>query len=77
MGRSKLWEPSILELFGLDRYEPLNRVSGFQVLGLKQGIQFNSLNNYYNKILKSDKLSTVLILALIGQCNRTVRVMPK
>ena len=31
----------------------------------------------YNKILKSDWLSTVLISALIGQCNRTVRVMPK
>ena len=41
MGRSKLWEPLILELFGLDRYEPLNRVSGFQVLGFKQGIQFH------------------------------------
>ena len=31
----------------------------------------------YNKILKSDWLSTVLISALIGQFNRTVRVMPK
>ena len=31
----------------------------------------------YNKILKSDWLSTALISALIGQFNRTVRVMPK
>ena len=29
------------------------------------------------KILKSDWLSTALILALNGQFNRTVRVMPK
>ena len=33
-------------------------------------------NHNHNKILKSDWLSTVLISALIGQCNRTVRVMP-
>ena len=30
-----------------------------------------------NKISKSHWLSTVLISALIGQCNRTVHVMPK
>ena len=35
------------------------------------------LNYNYNKILKSDWFSTVLISALIGQFNRTVRVMPK
>ena len=29
-------------------------------------------NSEYNKILKSDWLSTVLISALIGQCNRTI-----
>ena len=34
-------------------------------------------NHNYNKILKSDWLSTALISALIGQFNRTVRVMPK
>ena len=28
-----------------------------------------NINHNYNKILKSDWLSTVLILALIGQCN--------
>jgi len=31
----------------------------------------------YNKIVKSDWLSTSLISALIGQLNRAVRVMPK
>ena len=35
------------------------------------------VNHNYNKILKSDWLSTALISALIGQFNRTVRVMPK
>jgi len=35
------------------------------------------VNHNYNKILKSDWLSTALILALIGQFNRKVRVMPK
>ena len=34
-------------------------------------------NHNYNKILKSDWLSIALISALIGQFNRTVRVMPK
>ena len=34
-------------------------------------------NHNYNKIVKSDWLSTTLISALIGQLNRTVRVMPK
>ena len=35
------------------------------------------INHNYNKIVKSDWLSTPLISALIGQSNRTVRVMPK
>ena len=34
-------------------------------------------NHNYNKILKSDWFSTALISALIGQFNRTVRIMPK
>ena len=34
-------------------------------------------NHNYNKIVKSDWLSTALISALIGQFNRTLRVMPK
>ena len=35
-------------------------------------------HNYHNnKILKSGWLSTVLISALIGQCNRTDRVIPE
>ena len=37
----------------------------------------HSYNHNYNKILKSDWLSTALISALIGQFNRTVGVMPK
>ena len=37
----------------------------------------NNNNHNYNKIVKSDWLSTALISALIGQFNRTVRVMPK
>ena len=36
-----------------------------------------AVNHNYNKIVKSDWLSTALISALIGQFNRTVRVMPK
>ena len=33
-------------------------------------------NHNYNKILISDWLSTALISALRGQCNRTARVTP-
>ena len=36
-----------------------------------------AINHNYNKIVKSDWLSTALISALIGQFNRTVRAMPK
>ena len=35
----------------------------------------NSSTHNYNKILKSDWLSTVFISVLMGQCNRTVRVI--
>ena len=38
---------------------------------------YYNYNHNYNKIVKSDWLSTALISALIGQFNRTVRVMPK
>ena len=31
----------------------------------------------YNKIVKSDWVSTALISALIGQFNRTVHILPK
>ena len=48
---------------------------------LKHRVQqeYNNLrvNHNYNKIVKSDWLSTALISALVGQFNRTVRVMPK
>ena len=40
-------------------------------------IGYYNHNHNYNKIVKSDWLSTALISALIGQLNRTVRVMPK
>ena len=46
-------------------------------------VNYNNYNHYYyynhnyNKIVKSDWLSTALISALIEQFNRTVRVMPK
>ena len=36
----------------------------------------SDVNHNYDKILKSDWLSTVLILALMEQCDRTGRVMP-
>ena len=36
-----------------------------------------TINHSYNKIVKSDWISTALISALIGQFNRAVRVMPK
>ena len=35
------------------------------------------INHNYNKIVKSDWLSTALILALIGQFNRTVRAITR
>ena len=40
------------------------------------GNQHKSINHNYNKIVKSDWLSTVLISALIGQCNRMARIIP-
>ena len=40
-------------------------------------IRYVISNHNYNKILQSDWLSTALISALIGQLNKTVRVMPK
>ena len=48
----------------------------FHKVGLKYLSDFGP-NHNYNKILKSDWFSTALISALIGQFNRTVRVMPK
>ena len=41
-------------------------------------IQLNYRHNHnYNKIVKSDWLSTALISALIGQFNRTVRAITR
>ena len=45
--------------------------------GISPVLYNKPFNHNYNKILKSDWLSTALISALIGQFNRTVRVMPK
>ena len=45
--------------------------------GIYNHIAISGNNHNYNKIVKSDWLSTALISALIGQFNRTVRVMPK
>ena len=42
-----------------------------------RGIECFDFNHNYNKIVKSEWLSTALISVLIGQFNRTVRVMPK
>ena len=47
----------------------------FQDYLLRSNLIFNHIN--YNKILESDWQSIALISALLGQCNRTVRVMPK
>ena len=44
---------------------------------LAYNLLFILINHNYNKIVKSDWLSTAQISALIGQFNRTVRVMPK
>ena len=42
----------------------------------KRNSEFYTLHNY-DKIIKSDWLSAVLISALKGQCNRTVRVITR
>ena len=56
-----------------------------KMIKLNENLKYNNSNynnnnhhhHNYNKIVKSDWLSTALISALIGQFNRTVRVMPK
>ena len=49
----------------------------FEQASFFEGGGDNRRNHNYNKILKSDWLSTAVISALIGQFDRTVRVMPK
>ena len=44
---------------------------------IKVTIKNIRLNHNYNKIVKSDWLSTALISALIGQFNRTVRAITR
>ena len=50
---------------------------GYKIILLFFESVFFTVNHNYNKILKSDWLSTALISVLIGQFNRTVCVMPK
>ena len=47
------------------------------LISFNVALALKKTDHNYNKILKSDWLSTALISALIGQLNRTVRVMPK
>ena len=44
---------------------------------LAEKLRYFHLNHNSNKILKSDRLSTVRISPLTRQCNRTVCIMPK
>ena len=57
-------------------YFAVNQSNEFLICLAINSVDFN-INHTYNKILKSDWLSTTLISALIGQLNRTVRIMPK
>ena len=57
-------------------YFAINQSNEFLILLTINSVDFN-INHTCNKILKSDWLSTTLISALIGQLNRTVRVIPK
>ena len=59
--------------FTSHRTDPMARARGKCLLN----VPYLLLNHNYNKIVKSDWLSTALISALIGQLNRTVRVMRK
>ena len=61
---------SFLLLFHVRVYSDKSRRSSYRALR-----SFEPHN--YNKIIKSDWLSTVLISAQKRHCNRTVRVMPK
>ena len=67
---SIMWKPSLppkVHGLGLD----LERENHYSQLHW-----YDLYNHNYNKILISGWLSTALISALIGQFNRTVRVMP-
>ena len=59
----------------------VNRAISQALLRASYFLFIDNNNNYYNhnykKILRSDWLSTVLISSLLGQLNRTVRVMLK
>ena len=55
---------------------PKSDVGNFLSFSLK-AYSYYPANHNYNKIVTSDWLSTALTSALIGQFNRTVRVIPK
>ena len=61
--------------FTLIRFDRI-KVMSRGISGSKEVVKFD-VNHNYNKILKSDWLSTGLISALIGQFNRTVHVILK
>ena len=71
--------PHIQKKSGQDHF--VNRAISQALLRASYFLFIDNNNNYYNhnykKILRSDWLSTVLISSLLGQLNRTVRVMLK
>ena len=75
----KLTNLHILQ-FNLKQFEALGNKPPYREFisgDLTSNNNDNNNNHNYNKIVKSDWLSTTLISALIRQFNRTVRVMPK
>ena len=60
-------------LISVDGIKVMSRgISGSKLVVVKFAVNHN-----YNKMLKSEWLSTAMISALIGQFNRSVRVMSK
>ena len=87
---SEVFTASPLRLREQERYEAFGFASKIVALQVHRTLWYISLRCHYhhgrrrylpnhncNKIVKSDWLSTALISTLIGQFNRTVRVMPK
>jgi len=71
----RTWPPSVF-----DQQDPVDNMQYLILKGYpgeKFYYYYHYYNHNYNKIVKSDWQSTALISALIGQFNRTVRVMHK
>ena len=80
---------ALIKLYQRQGNSLLKKMKRYKTLSLKYlnkiAISFSVIKRYcnkmtnhnYNKIVKSDWLSNALISALIGQFNRTARVMPK